>query len=209
MSNGRDDWGDRPRGRRPRDEWYDDEVRPPRRRRSDEEDDFDDPRPRRRRRRRGMSPGAMAGIILGSVGAVFALIVVVLLILGDGYAGRPIPREEFKKITQNDTLESIEQRFGRGKVLSRSDLDRIGWHTQFINTQTGQRVPGTLALRIEEKIGIANVDCYGWKDGDVQMVVVYTRGPNRRMLFKIWLHRTESPDGRSSHSDSESANWGL
>lgn len=114
-----DDDDDRPRSRRHRDDDDDDYDDRPRRRRRD---DYDD-EPRRRPRRKGSksNAGLIVGIVLGVLGLI-GVGVAVYLLAGGGRAD--ISYDKFQAITEDDTIEGLEKRFGSATKIGPRDWNR-------------------------------------------------------------------------------------
>ena len=162
-------------------------------------DDEDDPPTRRRRRRRRKPPSnvstiAIAGTVVGVV-VVVALIAVLSggprgggghgpglggdLHLGGGLFGAAISYEQFKAINGGDTLDGLEQRFGKATRIDRADWGRAELRTGGF---TGDRTaPRTLAAYTQGTDGIEV--WYRWRSGNEDLYVATgTRDDGRRGL---------------------------
>jgi hypothetical protein len=179
-------------------------------------DDDDRPRARRRSRRgrkRGLGTGAW--VASGSVMVVLVVVVVVAVVIarkggGGGTGGgdqvakiftdRPggsaitagackITSEEFAAIKAEDTLATLEARFGPAKRFGTAELEGMDWIiTSRVNPKAEMRISFARSLR--DTWQITNPECYHWSGGGTDVYVIPVHGhPTAGIQLKYYIRK--------------------
>jgi hypothetical protein len=193
----------------------------------DDEDDYPRPRRSRRGRKHGSNVGmwvALAGLVL--VFLVGGLVAVVVSRKGgrDGTSGhndvarvlpggpgitaitpgnRRITLEEFNGINKDDTLATLEARFGPAQRWGPADLEKVDFSFQYPRLRRNGDVGFSFARYLREAWHITNPECYYWSGGDTQVFVIPIRGhPTANLQRKYYcdLGRDEHGMARHTHS---------
>lgn len=173
-------------------------------------DDDDRPRRRRSRRRRKRGSGVAMWVTLGGLGALLVVgVVVAVVVLGQDGAGgvgpgaREITAEEFRAIKKEDTLASLEARFGPAKRLGPAELDNI---------YISEAVPGhdrrfkiSFARRLRETWNIANPECYHWSGGGTKVYIIPAQGHPTAKLHLKWYIRQSTNERGEFHGETSFA----
>ncbi|MBA4063340.1 MAG: hypothetical protein C0501_06430 [Isosphaera sp.] len=175
----------------------------------------DDDRPRRRRprrksrRRRG--PGAGVWVSLAVVGVLLVAAVVVAVVLsrrgetagtgpaagaafpaGPGGATAPAAREitaeEFQAIKKEDTLASLESRFGPARRLGPAELD--GMYLNMVNNGHDARLKISFGTRLRKTYNLANPECYLWSAGHTKVYLIPAEGHPAATWHLKWYHHS-------------------
>jgi hypothetical protein len=120
---------------------------------------------------------------------------------------RKITVEEFRAIKKEDTLATLEARFGPAKRFGPAELDRM--YLNMINRGHDARLKISFGMRLRETYQIANPECYLWSSGGTSLYVIPAQGNPRANLHLMWYDRQGVNERGEFHGETIEANFLL
>lgn len=174
--------------------------------RFDDDDRPRRPRPRSRRKSK-LESGVPMWVWVAGVGVLLVAGVVVAVVVSrkdkrDGAGGtsgtpsagnREITKEEFQAIKKEDTLATLESRFGPAKRLGPAELDNL--YLNMLNRGHDARLKISVGTRLRETYNIANPECYIWSGGGTNVYLIPAQGHPKAVWHLKWYNR-ESTDAK-------------
>ena len=120
---------------------------------------------------------------------------------------RKITLEEFRSIKKEDTLASLEARFGPAKRFGPAELDRM--YLNMVNRGHDARLKISFGMRLRETYNIANPECYHWSSGGTSVYIIPAQGNPKANLHLMWYNHQGTNERGEFHGETIEENFLL